>query len=60
MAKEDNIDPFEIEGDEKECNSCKKGLDKGQMGLIVLSFFMLGTSIYGTVILIKDLISLFQ
>jgi hypothetical protein len=60
MSKEYNIDPFEIESEEEECDSCKKGLGKGQAGIIVLSFFMLGTSIYGTVMLVKDLISLFQ
>jgi hypothetical protein len=44
---------------EKSCNSCKKGLSNTQIGLGVLSLFILGTSIYGTIILIQNLISIF-
>lgn len=44
---------------EKQCNSCKKGLSLQQKGLFISSFFILGTSIYGTIQLIKNLISLF-
>ena len=43
---------------EKECSSCKKeGLDIKEWGLMILGFYMLGTSIYGTIHLIKHLIN---
>lgn len=45
---------------EKKCKSCsQKGLNRTQIGLIVLSLLILGTSIYGTVELIKNIISIF-
>lgn len=44
----------------KECGSCKKkGLNKSQWGVLVLSSYMFVTSIYGTYILVKRLIELF-
>lgn len=43
----------------KECKKCKKGLSTQQIGLGVLSLFILGTSVYGTVDLIRKIISLF-
>jgi hypothetical protein len=45
--------------EEKKCKTCKKGLSKTHIGLVSLSFFILGTSIYGTIILIKNLLSIF-
>jgi hypothetical protein len=44
---------------EKKCNTCKKGLSVTHIGLVSLSFLILGTSIYGTIILIKNLVSMF-
>jgi hypothetical protein len=44
---------------EKKCNSCKKGLSNTQIGLVFLSFLILGTSIYGTYSLVLKLISIF-
>lgn len=58
MSKEYQVNTKEIK-DEKECSTCKKGLNIGQKGTVILSFFMLGTSIYGTVKLIQLLINLF-
>ena len=59
MPKEYQVNTKEIK-DEKECSTCKKGLNIGQKGTIILSFFMLGTSIYGTVKLIQLLMASFQ
>ena len=44
---------------EKGCSKCKKGLSNQQIGLGVLSLFILGTSIYGTIDLLKKIISFF-
>jgi hypothetical protein len=44
---------------EKKCNTCKKGLNNTQIGLTILSLVILGTSIYGFVEIIKNLISIF-
>lgn len=34
----------------KNCSSCKqKGFKPGQIGLILLSFYILGSAIYGTI-----------
>lgn len=44
----------------EECQSCKnKGLNRNQWYLVLLSFYMLGTTVYGTIELIKYIISLF-
>lgn len=58
MSKEYQVNTKEIK-DEKECSSCKKGLNIGQKGTVILSFFMLGTSIYGTIKLIQLLMDSF-
>jgi hypothetical protein len=44
---------------EKSCKSCKKGLSGQQIGLFGFSLFILGTSIYGIILLFKNIISLF-
>jgi hypothetical protein len=41
------------------CKSCKDPLSKTQKGILFLSIYMFGTSIYGTVMLVKYLVSLF-
>ena len=41
------------------CKSCKDPLSKTQKGILYLSVYMFGTSIYGTIMLVKYLISLF-
>ncbi len=43
------------------CKTCKeKGPGKFQVGVIVLGFYMLSTSIYGTIVLVKNIINLFN
>lgn len=42
------------------CNTCKKGLSKTQIGLIFLSFYILGSCIYGTIKLIGSLFEFFN
>ena len=42
----------------EECKSCKRGLSVGQKSMVVLSFYMLLSSIYGTYIIINELIDL--
>lgn len=44
---------------EKGCSKCKKGLSNQQIGLGIISLFILGTSIYGTINLIQKIISFF-
>lgn len=41
------------------CQTCKKGLNKTQISLMVLGFYILGTSVYGTINLVKSILSLF-
>lgn len=41
------------------CKSCKDPLSKTQKGILVISVYMFGTSIYGTIKLAEYLISLF-
>ena len=49
-----------MEEEKKEdCKTCKKGLSLGQKSMIVLSFYMLLSSIYGTYIIINQLIESF-
>ena len=43
------------------CKTCKqKGPSKFQIGAIVLGFYVLGMTIYGTYTLVKDIISYFN
>ena len=48
-----------MEEKKEECKKCNKNLSKSQWWLIGISFYMLFTSIYGTVILIKSILNLF-
>lgn len=57
MSKEYNVDPIETK--EEKCETCNKGLNISQKWLIAFSIYMLVSSIYGTIELIKSLISLF-
>lgn len=45
--------------EEKKCNSCGKKLSFTEIRAAIIGFYLLGTSIYGTIELIKKLISLF-
>jgi hypothetical protein len=43
-----------------ECQKCnQKPTSKSQYVTIAVGFYLLGAAIYGTIVLIKDLISLF-
>lgn len=44
---------------EKKCGSCSKRLSTPQIIMAVFSFYILFAAIYGTVKLIKDIISIF-
>lgn len=44
----------------KGCKQCQKGLSTTQKGLLVLSMYILGTSIFGTIELIGYLTELFK
>jgi hypothetical protein len=42
----------------KNCNTCKqKGFKPGQIGLLILSFYILGSAIYGTIKLFQLIFS---
>jgi hypothetical protein len=41
------------------CNTCKKGLSETQKWVVALSMYMFITSIYGTIVLIKNIVDLF-
>jgi len=43
----------------EECETCKKGLNVSQTSMIVLSFYILISGIYGTYKIIQNIISLF-
>jgi|TARA_R110002167_G_scaffold183046_1_gene383488 hypothetical protein len=58
MSKEYNVNATEL-NNEKECKSCSKGFNISQKFIIFFSFYMLGTSIYGTIKLIELIGSLF-
>ena len=60
MSKEYNVDAIETENKTEGCNTCKKGLNNNAKWTIILSIYMLITSIYGTIQLFKSLISFFQ
>jgi len=46
---------------EKECKSCKeKGTGSFQIGTIILGFYILFSSCYGTVQIVKEIINFFK
>jgi hypothetical protein len=45
---------------EVKCQACKKVFSNTQIGLIVVSVYVLISSVYGTIELIKNLIGLFN
>ena len=54
-----DVTPEQPSQPEEECKTCKqKKLTNGQLAMIVSSFYILFSSIYGTIKLIKDLIAL--
>jgi hypothetical protein len=58
IIEEKDIIDVTPEQPEKECKSCKqKKITNGQLAMLISSFYILFTSIYGTVKLIKELIN---
>lgn len=51
MSKEYTVKGEEIK--DKKCKTCNKGLNVSQKFVVLISFYMLGTSIYGTIKLIQ-------
>ena len=41
------------------CSACKKGMSGSQKWITVLAFYMLIAAVYGTVEIVKNIISLF-
>jgi len=41
------------------CNKCKKGMSRGQWGILIFGLYMFGAAVYGTIQIIKDIVSLF-
>jgi hypothetical protein len=53
-----------MENNEQQTTGCKKCKQKGpgliQIGSIILGVYILSTAIYGTIVLVKDIISWFK
>ncbi len=53
-----------MENNEQQTTGCKTCKQKGpgpiQIGSIILGFYILFTSVYGTIVLVKDIISWFK
>lgn len=59
IIEEKDIIDVSVEETKKECKSCKQtGLKTSQWAMIVSSFYILFSSIYGTVKLVQHLLSL--
>jgi hypothetical protein len=43
---------------EKECSTCQKGLKNTHWGIIALSVWLLASSVYGTIEIIKNVVNL--
>jgi hypothetical protein len=41
------------------CSKCQKGMSKTQWGMLIFGLYMFGAAVYGTIEMIKDVISLF-
>jgi hypothetical protein len=44
---------------EKKCSKCNKGFSKKQWYLVFLSIYILIASVYGTIKIVSDIVSLF-
>jgi hypothetical protein len=54
-----DITPDQLEQPEEECKTCKqKKITSGQLAMVITSFYILFSSIYGTIKIIKELINL--
>ena len=41
------------------CQTCKKGLSRSQKWMVAFAFYMFGSSIYGTIKIVQEIIKLF-
>ena len=56
-----DITPDQVGQSEEECKTCKqKKITHGQLAMVIASFYILFSSIYGTIKIIKELINLIQ
>lgn len=55
MEQEEEKSATQVTG----CNMCKKGMSKSQWGILIFSLYMFGAGVYGTIQIIKDIVSLF-
>jgi hypothetical protein len=55
------IEENEVNRDGGGCSSCKqKGIKKGQIGSVILGLYIMGSAVYGTIVIIGKLITLFK
>lgn len=55
------IEENEVNRDGGGCSSCKqKGIKKGQIGSVILGLYIMGSAVYGTIMLIDKFITLFK
>jgi hypothetical protein len=55
------IEENEVNRDGGGCSSCKqKGIKKGQIGSVILGLYIMGSAVYGTIVMIENLLSLFK
>ena len=53
-----DVTPEQPSQPEEECKTCKqKKINSGQLAMLIASFYILFSSIYGTIKIIKDLIN---
>jgi hypothetical protein len=53
------VDVNATEQPKKGCKTCKKGLSKGNWGMLVFSMYILFSSIYGSIKLFKEISTYF-
>jgi hypothetical protein len=55
------IEENEVNRPSGGCTSCKqKGIKKGQIGSIILGLYIMGAAVYGTIIIVNNIINLFK
>jgi hypothetical protein len=55
-----SVDVESFETPKKECKSCKqKGLTKGQQGIAALGIYLIFSSIYGSIKLVREILNYF-
>ncbi len=59
IIEERDIIDVTPEQPKKGCKTCKKGLSKGNWGMLVFSMYILFSSIYGSIKLFKEISTYF-